>query len=108
MNGIAKPLLLIAMLILANIDGVVAIKRNIAFYDKMWKDRQSDCKTLEPCKDMIPDEALNCINNCTSPACYSKIFSNMPLEDGEIDHDRSRTFTTCMREELKKKKGSRF
>jgi hypothetical protein len=35
------------------------------------------------CSNGLPkDENMNCINNCTSPACYNEIYGKEPLEDG--------------------------
>jgi len=86
----------------------MAVKKNMAFYDKIWKATQEECKLSDECKELIPDESANCVNKCTSENCFEKVYSKMPLEDGEIDNERNRAFTSCLREEAKRKKGSRF
>jgi len=45
---------------------------------------------------LIPDEAMNCVNKCTSESCFSEVYYE-PLEDGEIDQDRARLFVACLR-----------
>lgn len=87
---------------------VTAAKKNGAFYDKIWKVTAEECRTSDACKMLIPDENANCVNRCTSEKCYEKIYANKPLEDGEIDYDRNRAFTNCLREESRRKTGSRF
>jgi len=47
---------------------------------------------------------MNCINSCTSEKCFNLLYIDEPLEDGEIDVDRQRKFTTCLRDEVKRKK----
>lgn len=66
--------------------------------DKAWQERKTRCEN-EDCVHLVPEEAFNCVNNCTSQACYTEIYAAMPLEDGEIDIDRSRAFTSCLRRE---------
>ena len=44
---------------------------------------------------------MNCIFQCSSPACYEKIYAPNPLEDGEVDLDRARQFEECAEEEIK-------
>ncbi len=85
---------------------VNAVKKNFAYYDKIWKAKEAKCKLSEFCSRFNAEEGMNCVNNCTSLACYNEIYSKEPLEDGEIDYERSRRFTSCLREECKKKKGN--
>ena len=40
---------------------------------------------------LIPEENMNCVNQCTSPHCFGEIYGEDkggPLEDGEVDYDR--------------------
>jgi hypothetical protein len=37
--------------------------------DRVWKNKRMQCEKFE-CADYIVDEAMNCVNNCTSPVCY--------------------------------------
>jgi hypothetical protein len=64
---------------------------------------------------MVTEEAMNCVNNCTSPLCFQvsdiacfslslsdrleEVYGAMPLEDGEVDERRNRLFTSCLRRE---------
>ncbi len=66
--------------------------------DKAWQERKARCEN-EDCAHLITEEAFNCVNNCTSLSCYSQIYQEIPLEDGEIDFERSRLFTSCLRRE---------
>lgn len=68
--------------------------------DKAWRWRKTKCEKTE-CAHMIPEEAYNCVNQCTSPTCYEEVYAAAPLEDGEIDSTRARMFTGCMREGAK-------
>jgi hypothetical protein len=49
----------------------------------------------------VPDEAANCVNSCTSPLCFGQVYGpevGGALEDGEVDSERERKFTTCLRQ----------
>ena len=83
---------------------VYGAKKNLSYYDNIWKRKQTECKESSACKKFIPDEAMNCINSCTSEKCFNLLYIDEPLEDGEIDVDRQRKFTTCLRDEVKRKK----
>lgn len=53
------------------------------------------------CSGFIPEESMNCVFLCVSPACYENIYANTPLEDGEIDIPRAKEFEKCVKDELK-------
>lgn len=78
-------------------------KRNLSYYDSIWKKKQAECKETIECRKYVPDEAMNCVNRCISEKCFGLVYEE-PLEDGEIDIERQRKFTSCLRDELKKKK----
>ena len=65
------------------------------------RDTRLSCEMDEPCASLIPEEAMNCIHQCSSPACYEKIYSTQPLEMGEVDLDRAIKFDECKEAELK-------
>jgi hypothetical protein len=69
-------------------------------FDRIWKNERTSCQKND-CAHLVPEEAYNCVNNCTSTLCYSQIYADSPLEDGEIDYDRSRKFTVCARTEAR-------
>jgi hypothetical protein len=60
-----------------------------------------DCQNEGDCSRLIPEESLNCVNECISPACYAQIFQSQPLEDGEVDIERAKAFDDCVQEELR-------
>jgi hypothetical protein len=53
------------------------------------------------CSGFIPEESMNCVFLCVSPACYENIYAIDPLEDGEIDIPRAKEFEQCVKDELK-------
>jgi Domain of unknown function (DUF4787) len=53
------------------------------------------------CGQWIPEESMNCVQLCLSPACYQQVYVDMPLEDGEIDVDRAKIFEKCVKEEMR-------
>ena len=78
---------------------ILAKKRpNQVKKDKAWQSRKTQCEDTT-CIHLLPEEAYNCVNNCTSPSCYDAIYAQSPLEDGEVDYERNRQFTTCVRKE---------
>jgi hypothetical protein len=68
--------------------------------ERAWKGKQKDCES-KTCGHLFPDEAMNCVNQCTSERCYDEVFASEPLEDGEIDNQRSRSFVSCVRREAR-------
>ena len=89
------PLLLLLLV------SINASNHQIARLDKQLKQLKGKCEK-ESCSHIrILDEAQNCINECVSKECYREIYSNEPLEDGEIDKIRERQFIQCVRKEFK-------
>lgn len=72
--------------------------KSVAKRDRLWKSKKQECESNE-CGRFIPEEAYNCVNNCTSNVCYQEIYALEPLEDGEIDHERNGKFVACVRKE---------
>lgn len=50
---------------------------------------------------MVPEEAMNCVNECISAQCNALIYAEEPLEDGEIDNVRDQKFRSCVFIELR-------
>lgn len=78
---------------------------HMARLDREWKSAKTQCE-LNDCKQFKPYENDNCVNRCISEACYQEIYGAQLLEDGEFDNVRSRTFTQCLRQELREKKAA--
>ena len=53
------------------------------------------------CGYLVPEERMNRLNACVSPACFQEVYGESPLEDGEVDFERSRLFDKCIREEFR-------
>jgi hypothetical protein len=53
------------------------------------------------CSSFVPEEGLNCVLACVSPACYGVVYGTDPLEDGEVDISRASQFESCLKEELR-------
>jgi Domain of unknown function (DUF4787) len=62
-----------------------------------------DCQNSNDydCALLIPQESLNCVNECMSPACYTQVYAHEPLEDGQVDIPRAKEFEACVQEELR-------
>lgn len=71
--------------------------------DKVWTAKKKECEK-QACSHLVPDEAYNCVYECTSPDCFKEIYGAEPLEDGEIDSVRYRQFTSCLRKEQRMSK----
>lgn len=56
------------------------------------------------CKSNVIEEALNCVHQCMSETCYHEVYSQLPLEDGEIDVSRLKDFERCVKEELREER----
>jgi hypothetical protein len=46
--------------------------------DKTWQGKRRDCER-NTCVHMITEEAQNCVNECTSTACFDKIYASEPV-----------------------------
>ena len=76
--------------------------------DSQWKARKRECERApELCGSQILEESQNCINACVSQECYDEVYSADPLEDGEIDPERGRSFTACTRKIYRERKRKR-
>ena len=49
------------------------------------KELSAACQQTPTCLKVEPLDRLACIRRCVSPGCYAKIYSQNPLEPGEID-----------------------
>lgn len=54
--------------------------------------------------EIPPEENMNCLFQCLSPACYLEIFESDPLEFGQVDYDRLILFEKCLKQELRNQK----
>jgi hypothetical protein len=65
--------------------------------------RQARCSGIDRCIDPTYDSGFSedCELNCMSPQCHAEIYGDDPLEEGEIDHARSRKFRACVATEMK-------
>jgi hypothetical protein len=64
------------------------------------------------CAEWLPEENMNCVHQCIDRDCYTEVYGDNPLEDGEIDVFRTRSFITCLkavlrRERAKSRQGAR-
>ena len=56
------------------------------------------------CADLLLEENMNCVNQCIDQGCYTEIYGDRPLEDGEIDNVRTRAFEICFKEAIRKER----
>lgn len=89
--------MLVCLVLLLFIFGSYAKNPN-ANIDRLWTQRKAVCEKND-CAGTIPDENQNCVFSCLSRACYDEVYSQEPLEDGEIDSTRYRQFIACVRKE---------
>ena len=76
-----------------------------AKYDRSWKKKKADCERYT-CSQYLPDEGMNCVNECTSQPCYQEVYAYEPLEDGEVDVKRAKQFTNCLRKDARQQEVS--
>jgi Domain of unknown function (DUF4787) len=68
-----------------------------------------ECQNVGVCALLnVPEESLNCVNQCVSAPCYNQIYNNadvdpprLPLEDGEVDVFRAKEFDKCAQDEIR-------
>ena len=103
--------LLLALLLLARPVWAASQSQKNRRWDRVWKTRRKACaagagsenhgiagrsehseedkreeankQDKEDCAALHPDENDNCVNRCTSPACYAEVYAASPLEPGE-------------------------
>ncbi|OMJ80957.1 hypothetical protein SteCoe_18664 [Stentor coeruleus] len=73
---------------------------SLGVYSKGLLDKtvREQCENMDVCKW---DIAKNCVYRCMSEDCYTKLFSDNPLEPGEISFDLENSFYTCFWQEKK-------
>ena len=67
--------------------------------DRAFRARRRECET-QTCAGMQPGTNMNCVNIFIYDSWFSEIYSEEPLEDGEVDSKRSRLFQSCARKSL--------
>jgi Domain of unknown function (DUF4787) len=60
--------------------------------------------TRKECGDLLLEENMNCVNQCIDQDCYTEIYGDRPLEDGEIDNIRTRAFEMCFKDAIRKER----
>ena len=56
----------------------------------------------ETCQHLVHEESMNCVYQCVSEECYDQVYAMAPLEPGEIDFERARSFEMCFRESYRR------
>ena len=103
-------LLLLPRLVIAKRRSTARSRKNVQgkprthIATKVLQNTRLGCEMDEPCASMIPEEAMDCIQRCSSPVCYEQIYATQPLEWGEIDIDRAREFDKCKEAELREER----
>ena len=77
-------------------------------WDRVWKAKRKECGAKGKCATLHPDENDNCVNECTSAACYAEVYAAEPLEPGEVDMPRWRSFERCVRREAREARRNRY
>jgi molecular chaperone DnaJ len=92
--------ILLVLLILLILPPLVEAANPKKRSEQEMRNLRSSC-FRETCNMYIPEESANCVYACISPSCYQQIFGQEPLEDGEVDVERSRQFDACLRDEFR-------
>ena len=72
--------------------------------DREVKARRAECEIEMRADAACASSAIamdNCVLKCVSARCYDNVYGGDPLEEGEIDVARGRTFRSCARTELR-------
>eukprot|EP00611_Tribonema_gayanum_P006001 TRINITY_DN1524_c2_g2_i1.p1 TRINITY_DN1524_c2_g2~~TRINITY_DN1524_c2_g2_i1.p1 ORF type:complete len:118 (-),score=32.75 TRINITY_DN1524_c2_g2_i1:111-431(-) len=89
----------LCLLALSAADQMVHAKANAkSKSDRKLRERTRICESAA-CAAFPQYENMNCVNACISTACYETIYAAEPLEDGEVDPQRTKLFNTCFRNE---------
>jgi Domain of unknown function (DUF4787) len=81
-------------------------RRNEKRLQLQLRSLRRDCQNTGTCplRYPIPEESLNCVNQCISLPCFQEIYNSSaagPLEDGEVDIPRAKAFEKCVLAELR-------
>ena len=88
------------LLFMNSISGKVNINVDIQRVDRQLNSLRIKCES-SVASDAPLEEQKNAIYECVSAACFSEVYGETPLEDGEVDTARYRLFTICARKEIK-------
>lgn len=72
--------------------------------ERVYRSKRRECEKGPVCGHLAVEVAGNCVNECVSKDCYDEVYGDEPLEDGEVDHKRSRSFQTCFGRKRRKKR----
>ena len=109
-------LLTIVCLLFLSILPAIESKSKRTKTETQWKNKRRDCERFAPPEGCLTpqttnEERQNCINKCADEYCFNDVYgpttSNGELEDGEIDLDRGRLFTACVRRRQREGKKNR-
>mmetsp|Transcript_22405 Transcript_22405/g.31160 ORF Transcript_22405/g.31160 Transcript_22405/m.31160 type:complete len:135 (-) Transcript_22405:167-571(-) len=74
--------------------------------DREYRLKRLECEPIADSKSECTGSPIlkeNCVLKCISDDCYSETYGTDPLEEGEIDTVRGKSFRTCMKKEVKEK-----
>lgn len=106
------PPVVVVLLLLSDVLPVVTAKRQKPRRKRTnskqeMQARRMTCE-MECLTQWVPEEAMNCIHTCRSPACFAQLYGEDPLEPGQVDTERAEVFDRCnMNEILEEKKKER-
>ncbi|CAN8063126.1 unnamed protein product [Agarophyton chilense] len=71
-------------------------KTNHHIWRRLRNARQHCSQVIRTCDvPHVARDTHNCVLRCLSSECYTLVYSHQPLEEGEIDHSRMRSFMKC-------------
>lgn len=112
LKGVASALALFGLIacLISGRQGALALSQSQKNrrWDRVWKARRKECASIGECAALHPDENDNCVNKCTSTACFDEVYASEPLEPGEIDMPRWRSFERCVRQEAREARRQRY
>ncbi len=76
--------------------GSSARRRRKRVVEKRYRKAKEEC-TINQCGAFPPEENMNCVFQCISSVCFDAVYGSDPLEDGEIDSNRERIFSKCVK-----------
>jgi len=65
--------------------------------------KSKECTRVQ-CAEWLLEENMNCVNQCVDQECYTEVYGDQPLEDGEIDVIRARDFERCFTKVIRRER----
>mmetsp|Transcript_92634 Transcript_92634/g.135398 ORF Transcript_92634/g.135398 Transcript_92634/m.135398 type:complete len:124 (-) Transcript_92634:204-575(-) len=75
--------------------------------DRELRTRRNECEK-DVCTGLSGEGKMTCAYRCISPECFDEVYAKDEIEEGEVDTERGRQFSSCFRKSHKKEQDAKL